>query len=50
VTGTGVVDVVVVPFANWPATFSPQHRTVPSINTAHVCAPPPLTAVTPVSR
>ena len=48
-TNTGVEDVVVLPFPNWPEPFAPQHLTVPPADNAHECEPPAAIATAPAT-
>ena len=46
---TGVEELVVVPFPNWPQSFAPQHRTVPPPRSAQLwCHHPAVTPTAPV--
>ena len=44
-TATGTFDGVFVPLPSWPKPLSPQHFTVESLRSAHVCALPASTIV-----
>ena len=39
-TYTDVFLSVVVPSPSWPFSLFPQHRALPLVRVAHVCAPP----------